>query len=199
LEWISPLADKAEKILDVGGESPFTKIIRQRWPGKLSPYYFGDLRDGFLIRDCDLIICAEVLEHIADREAAELQTEWNGTGTHMLLASCWLSLRPGGMLFLSTPNAASTTSLKHLLYGEPAFIYRPHVREYCPREIKEMVSAVGFKIERFATFDIWNNAITQQQRDEIVKFLKHGGYSLDERGEDVFALCRKPAETTRAA
>ncbi len=192
LEWISQLADAAENILDLGGESPFTKIIQRRWPGKLKPYYGGDVRRGFVIPGCDLVLCQEVLEHVSDLDRGEIQA-------HMLLASCWLCLKPGGHLFLTTPNCCSITAIHHALNLVPPMIYRPHVREYAPFELDEMIRAVGFEIIKRETFDVWRNAISVKSWEEIRGFIKRFGYSEELRGEDIFCLARRPLESKTAA
>ena len=191
LLWIAPLADKAERILDVGGESPFTEILRKRWPGKITPYYGGDLRSGFLIRDCALIICTEILEHVEDCEHEGIQSEWKGTGVHNVLASCWMSLQPGGHLFITTPNPCSITAIHHALTLAPPMIYPPHVRELTPYQLDEMVRAVGFEILRRETLDVWRNAISMREHAQIAKFIAQENYPAELRGEDVFCLATK--------
>lgn len=198
LDWIAPIANDARRILDVGGPSPFTKLLNERWPGKTVPYFEMDLRSGFVVSDCDLILAMEVIEHIADCESGKIQAEWVGTGTHMLLASCWMSLRPGGHLFLTTPNCCSITAIHHALLLAPPMLYRPHVREYSPYELDEMVRLVGFEILRRETLDVWLNAISGVAHRSIMDFILKRGYTDELRGEDIFLLARKPLEPTRA-
>ncbi len=194
LDWIAPIAEAAGpfSILDLGGISPFTNLLQDRWPGKLVAYYNGDLREGFVIPDCDLVLCMECLEHVADIEREDLQTEWRGSGTHMLLESCWVSLKPGGHLFLTTPNANSITTIHHALNHQPPMMYRPHVREYSPYELDEMIRQIGFEIIRRETLDCWLNAIGKNSHRKIAAFINDAGYSTDLRGEDIFCLARKP-------
>lgn len=199
LEWIAPLADKAEKILDIGGESPFTRLVHKRWPGKLTPYYGGDLRQGFVVSECDLILAMEVLEHIEDSSHDDVHTEWRGTGTQMMLASCFVSLRPGGHLFLTTPNPCSITAIHHALNLTPPMLYRPHVREYSPYELDEMVRAVGFEIINRETLDVWRNAISDKAHKAISKFILAENYPPELRGECTFLLAKRPGESKTAS
>jgi SAM-dependent methyltransferase len=200
LEWIAPIADKAEKILDLGGVSPFTKLLQERWPGKLMPYLNADLRQLFIVKDCDLILCMECLEHIPDCEDRErFQHRWTGTGTESLLASCWMSLKPGGHLFLTTPNCCSITAIHHALNLTPPMIYRPHFREYAPYEVDEMIRAIGFEIVRRETLDVWRNAISMREHAGIKRFIEEENYPAELRGEDVFVLAKRPIESKTSA
>ncbi len=195
LEWIAPVADKAERILEIGGSTRFTELVNARWPGKLKPFYGGDLRGGFFIRDCDLILAMEVLEHVEDAEHEGIQAEWHGTGVHNVLTSCWMSLSLGGHLFITTPNANSATVLHHVLNMAPPAIFRPHIREYSVYELDEMVRSVGFEILRRECLDVWNSTPGKQHR-AIMDFIRKEKYDDHLRGECTFALCRKPLETT---
>lgn len=192
LLWIADLADKAERILDVGGESPFTEIIRKRWPGKLVPYYGGDLKNGFDLKEpVDLILAMEVAEHIHDRETDEISTEWTNSGVLKMLASCHLSLKEKGILFLTSPNCASITSLHHCLSHRAAMLYRPHVREFSVYELDMLVQQSGFTILKRETVDSWRNAISDEQHKRIAQFIKASHYPTELRGENIFVIAEK--------
>lgn len=193
LEWIAPYAEKATKILELGGRSKFTEFLVERWKSKLSAHYDGDLREGVWMQDCDLILAMEVLEHLSDVEPEwEVPREWKGTGTSNFLMGCWNSLKPGGVLFLTTPNPCSVTAIHHALNLAPPMLYRPHVREYSPYELDEMIRGLGFEILKRETHDVWLNAISPRAHARITKFIRDSNYSTDLRGEDIFLLCRKP-------
>lgn len=73
-------------------------------------------------------------------------------------------LRPGGLLYLSTPNLRSLVGIANFLLLGRAYscCARPyleytklrtighmgHVREYTPREVREFLSAVGFRVQK---------------------------------------------------
>jgi SAM-dependent methyltransferase len=204
LEWLRPLlgdditesptGSKPRHVLECGGESPFTRALRG-W-GVDVEGTTHDLRDesnGPADR-WDGVLCMEVLEHINDRNppAGRIAAEWQGDGVRCLLAEIYRWLRPGGWLFLTTPNAASITVLHHAMGLRPPALFRPHVREYAPYELDELVRAAGFAIERRETIDVWRNAISEADHQRIVRFLAGAGYSTELRGEDIFLLARKP-------
>lgn len=81
-----------------------------------------------------------------------------------VLAECLRVLRPGGLLMLSTPNMRSYRGVFALVRrGRSAFLqphiydeyakldslgHMGHVREYTPRDVRELLRRVGFTVER---------------------------------------------------
>lgn len=191
MEWLRPLLTGKPRLLECGGVSAFTEQLRAQWVPVDGTK--GDLRygTGGTEGTYDGVLCMEVLEHIADQEPAGISAEWQGDGARALLGSIFRSLKPGGWLFLTTPNAASITTIKHALRLAPPQLYRPHVREYAPYELDELVRAAGFAIERRETLDVWRNAISPEEHRAIIAFIARSGYPKELRGEDIFLLARK--------
>lgn len=185
LEWLKPYLLPENLVLELGGSSDFTAFLPSRYASE------GDLRYPLPNKDhsVDVVLCMEVLEHIADTDG--LHTEWQGDGVRTALSEAYRVLRPEGVLFLTTPNAASITAIHHALNLAPPQIYRPHVREYVPYELDELVRAARFKIIRRETLDVWRNAITEDQHQRIAKFIYYAGYPVGLRGEDIFLLAAK--------
>ena len=99
----------------------------------------------------DLVIACEVVEHLAMDPMA-------------LFAGANRVLKPGGHLFVSTPNAASIQNFIKLARLMPAGIaqqfrrpfslarmYERHNREYTPFTLGEMCAASGFSVELMET------------------------------------------------
>lgn len=98
----------------------------------------------------DRVLATEILEHLAN--------------PGLFLSECWRVLRPGGGLWLTTPNvvdargrlrAARGRSPQSHLFG----IARPfrmnewvHRREYAPEEIRRMLGEVGFRVTDLHTW-----------------------------------------------
>jgi SAM-dependent methyltransferase len=119
-------------------ESAFARSNVQfvRWNLEETPYPF---RDGSF----DVALLTEVLEHLRDYPLKGLSE------IHRIL-------RPGGVLLLTTPNAASPmnrirlalgrtvyTSLSDWMFGLP---HARHAREYTVVELRQLVTHAGFEV-----------------------------------------------------
>lgn len=190
LEWLLPRVTPDSLILELGGASVFSTMLAEH--GLQVSVHDADLRyplnRGSTMYDA--VLCMEVIEHVADTDG--LHTEWVGDGVASMLKESFRVLKPGGTLFLTTPNAASITAIHHALRLAPPAIYRPHVREYAPYELDELVRAAGFHIDRRETLDVWRNAISPGDHERIARFIRASGYPAALRGEDIFLLATKP-------
>ena len=85
----------------------------------------------------DVVVCADVLEHLPRPE--ELLEQIRG----------WLA--PGGTLLVSLPNVANVTVRAGLLlgrfpYAEKGILDRTHLRFYTRRSARELLERAGFRI-----------------------------------------------------
>jgi hypothetical protein len=101
---------------------------RERWRLDLGPY--------------DVIVLAEVIEHLY-------------TAPELVLAYLRELLVPGGLLFVQTPNAAALWKRRMLLRGKNPYERirldpgdPGHFREYTAAELREILAAAGFAVER---------------------------------------------------
>jgi SAM-dependent methyltransferase len=83
----------------------------------------------------DLVLCADMLEHVLD-----LQT---------LLSEVRRVLRPGGELAVSTPAHSRLTGLRVFVRGfERAFDpLSPHIRFFTRRSLRALLDAMGYQVE----------------------------------------------------
>jgi SAM-dependent methyltransferase len=97
----------------------------------------------------DQVVAMEVIEHL-------------GVDPMFMLAEANRVLKPGGQLLLTTPNITSLASVylqlwsRHPAVGRQAYgpgITDRHNREYTPNEIKTVLTAGGFEVCQFDTFD----------------------------------------------
>lgn len=94
----------------------------------------------------DVVVAADVIEHVADQRD--------------FVAACHAVLRPGGMLFLATPNRLSLGLEPHVRVWGVGFLPRrlapryvralsgrryDHVRLLSARELRRLLSAAGFE------------------------------------------------------
>jgi 2-polyprenyl-3-methyl-5-hydroxy-6-metoxy-1,4-benzoquinol methylase len=85
----------------------------------------------------DVVVCADVLEHLPRPEA--------------LLARIREWLAPGGLLFVSLPNIANVSVRAGLLlgqfsYAEKGILDRTHLRFYTRRSARDLLEEAGFRI-----------------------------------------------------
>jgi 2-polyprenyl-3-methyl-5-hydroxy-6-metoxy-1,4-benzoquinol methylase len=85
----------------------------------------------------DVIVCADVLEHFADRE--------------MLLGLIRGWLKPGGVLFASLPNIANVSVRLGLLFGkfryaDRGILDRTHLAHYTRATAGELLEEAGFRV-----------------------------------------------------
>ncbi len=198
LEALRPHLARGMRVLCLGDAGTFEKTIFDLTGDVLA--YTYDLRKPFSPQiggeSIDLVLCMEVLEHVHDQEA-EKPTEWRATGTRNLLAESFRLLKPGGLLFLTTPNACSLNALAKLLTMQPPMVFRPHVREYAPSELVAMVADAGFTIESVATHDCWGGGVDAHSAALIEELLARHAHASPHRGEDIFLKARKPAAISK--
>ena len=199
-EWIAPLmrAEKPETIVcEFGGGSPFQDLVRECWPACQLIYTDPcDLREP-LPRDhgdqwADLVLCMEVLEHIKDRERDDRATFTSG-GIRNMLAEAFRILRPGGRLFLTTPNLACWYSIHLLLCKQHPYFFQLHNRELTAHEVNAFLIEAGFTIERQESIDVWGqHGLTADRIERLDYALTTLGYDVGGREDCLFTLARKP-------
>lgn len=110
----------------------------------------------------DVVSLFEVLEHFK-------------YGPQMFMTEVNRILKPGGRLVMTTPNITSATALTRAMMGEhPAEVSfyhldfahgRVHPLEYTRRQLTDLLTAFGFVMERYGTFNI--GAFTKEECDAI--------------------------------
>lgn len=95
----------------------------------------------------DLIICAEVMEHLY-------------TSPNRLFQNFYSSLNPKGYLIVQTPNAVALRKRLLLLFGKNPYevprenLKNPgHYREYTATELRQLATKTGFGVEKLIIDD----------------------------------------------
>jgi SAM-dependent methyltransferase len=90
-------------------------------------------------REFDVVVCADILEHLPSPEE--------------LLAAIHKWLKPGGVLLVSLPNVANITVRLSLLlgrfsYAERGILDRTHLRFFTKRTARALLEDAGFRVNR---------------------------------------------------
>lgn len=198
LKFIEPLLPSVKKALELGEPGPFTYLVEHFFPGIAIDYVNEDLRYS-ISRDSncyDLILNMEVIEHIKDQKESIL-TEVDFSGLKQFIRECNRVLKPGGKMFVTTPNAGSYNNLNLLFNHEPGWMWRNHFREFQPKELSDFLREGGFTITQLSTQHVWpqrnDHRYTRviQLLDSLKKSLRFGSARQFLRGDEIFLICEK--------
>jgi 2-polyprenyl-3-methyl-5-hydroxy-6-metoxy-1,4-benzoquinol methylase len=131
----------------------------------------------------------EVLEHIKDREDGTFHC-FDFSGVNNFLSECLRVLKPGGIMFLTTPNAHNLTNLVRILEGNTPMFFRPHVREYGANEVADMLTQAGFKIKAKKTINVWKE-LAQDKFIWLKGIAESCGSDISMMNNDTFILATK--------
>ncbi len=198
LKYIEPLLPSVTKALELGEPGPFTYLVEHFFSGISIDYVNEDLR-YFISKDSnqyDLILNMEVIEHIKDQKESIL-TEVDFSGLKQFIRECHRVLKPGGKMFVTTPNAGSYNNLNLLFNHEPGWMWRNHFREFQPKELSNFLAEGGFTITQLSTLCVWPQR-NDHRYTQIIKLLdslkKRMGFSSSRqflRGDEIFLICEK--------
>lgn len=176
------------KIFEAGGFSVFTSMLH-KFVGNIDIVHADeDLRSLNSISHSSIsnIICMEVIEHINDKNTLH---DFVFDGVKKMLSSFWEILEPGGRIFLTTPNACGIFSLQKILLGKSPLLWCRHIREYSIPELLAMCEILGFEVESVHTEYVFTKGDDPTRWFDL---LAKQGYSLGNRGDDIFIILRKP-------
>lgn len=191
-----PYLSKAKSVLELGGHSRIGVFARDVF-GIDYRGYEGELRDPYdLPSDAfDVVLCLEVLEHLKDARRSETTINdiacWNYSGVMNLLQESYRVMKPGGVLLVTTPNAASVDVIGRVLAGDPPQMFNPHVRELAPRQVKAFAELVGFQLELFGTYFAWGEC-SAELREKVLDFITSVGFDPSNRGDDAYYVLQRP-------
>jgi len=154
---------------------------------KLAPF---DLEQGFPFADdsFDVVTAFEVIEHVVSTPRA-------------LLREAARVLKPGGVLYLGTPNVCAWAKVRRLMshvhpYDSAAYGLKfdgrhpmCHVYEYEPWTLKRLVASEGFSIVACDTWDPYENDPTGP-RDALLRMLVTGSLAVTGHLKDAAQLWR---------
>lgn len=189
---------QAKVILEVGAPGAFTEGLRSMLPDLVIENSTADLRTVFTDkRDYyDLILNMEVIEHMKDLDVPEdwfHRDAYVGDGLKNFVNTCYQCLKPGGKMFLTTPNLSSIGTLWRVMNCGNPFSYELHIRELSVSDLWKALTDAGFKIDRYTTMRCYEqNQVPPEKEARILGFLRELNLPTDNRDEVQFVLASKP-------
>jgi len=150
LEAIGRHVPPNSSILDVGWPTIFTDLLTNLGHAVFNAAW--DIRDTWPREDrtVPVVLLMQVVEHLKDPATSAFDA-FTYEGLTGALNEVKRVLKPGGIVFISTPNLSSAESLKRLISGGSPMRYNPHVREYAASEIEWWVQNAGLKVIEVTT------------------------------------------------
>jgi SAM-dependent methyltransferase len=195
-KWIAEILQHlpdGQTALDLGVESITSDYWRLKFPAVHWSNTNWDLRYPWKTENgtIDLIVCTELVEHLSDPANEIFNEGFYKFGFIALLKESYQALKPGGYLFITTPNAASILHIKLILQGDPPWFFDKHVREYTMNEVVHQAREVGFEIVRNSDIHCMS-VMSYTDFSPIFQMLLENGFSTAGRGDDLFVVVRKP-------
>lgn len=138
----------------------------------------------------DSALCLEVIEHLSDLRYQEATTL---SGLFTFLDELFRVVRPGGKILITTPNAASIWTIQRALLQQVPMMYEWHFREFTVDELRRIMEFIGFEVVSITTEFVWH----KWDFTPIIEFMKSHGYSLKDRGDDIFLVLSRPEKRCR--
>ena len=184
---------KDAMIIELGGASPISDFLNLQFDCFTTE---SDLRLEIDAADecADIVMSFEVLEHIKDipEKTFDEITLFQESGARFLASEIMRILKPGGLHFMTTPNATAANNIHLLLEGVPPMTYRPHVREYSREEIMGLFCE--FELVHHETQ--CNFFLIDDQGKEMTELILSLGGDGENRGDDHLFIFRKAAAAT---
>ena len=156
---------------------------RSGWEHDFTFDHFNIECDRFPYEDesFDLVLCCEILEHLPTDP------------THMLAEIHRVARKPDGVMVLTTPNATRVDNLLRMTDGRNVYeslsgygAYGRHNREYTVDELRDLLIATGFLVDRVFARDVHGVLPIPRRVRRIA--------ATGDRGDNLFAIARAVGE-----
>lgn len=188
IKWISDkLRDSDCMGLDVGYENPIAKYLRQEGHPKFGPMVVhlvtSEIRNRWgADSPVDFVMMNEVVEHIHDLPTEDYtdRAMWTGSGLNAALKNALEALRPGGKLFITTPNVLSVANLSNFIRGKHPMNYDKHVREYTQFDLLDAIENAGFQPKELIGMDVYNHKLQLSEWEMTLNTIRSASYLISD-------------------
>lgn len=154
------------------------EISRKQWDIEKTRLDYND-------EQFDYILFTEILEHISI------------THPKYILSDLFRLLKPGGILYLTTPNVSCFTNILQLvknknIFWDPDIFYGStdrHNREYTSHDIEKILKDANIKNYDISFFSTWGN--TKQTSVRLIKFLINHNFNNRLLDNTIEVICKK--------
>jgi SAM-dependent methyltransferase len=186
---VQPLLTRESAVLCLGMPGTFEALLREFIGCSVESTGETDLRYITTSTTYDLILCMEVIEHVRDQEGGDVAT-FTASGILNMLKFAHESLKPGGKLFLTTPNVNSWRNLWLWMKNLHPYMFPPHHRELCKKDVQDLMKKSGKWTEELAmATDCWSNhGCSAEQVGKMFSMMRGKGVdcSAETRADDLF-------------
>lgn len=180
--------------MDMGVESVSSDFWRSQFPQIKWQNTDWDVRYPWKSSEAsaDLIVCTELIEHLSDQPNDIFNEGFYKSGFVAFARESYRALKPGGYLFLTTPNGASIFHVRLSLQGKSSWYFDKHVREYTMEEVLTVLQNAGFQVVKQRDIHCLTT-VNHPNHSHIFRLLLENDFPASGRGDDLFVLVQKPA------
>lgn len=181
------IARSGHKVTGIDLNDEYLVKYNPGWLGEITRIKWNIETDrlNFPDQSFDCILFTEILEHIAI------------THPRILLADLYRMLKPGGVLYITTPNVSCFTNILHLLRNKNIFWDQDifygsldrHNREYTSEDVEKALKYAGIANYRINFFSTWSN--TKPAPAMLIKFLVEHNMNKRLIDNTIEAICHK--------
>jgi SAM-dependent methyltransferase len=181
LSWIFPFVlgpdgniRNDQRLLDVGGPSPWFDFLRSVGLNvdNTDERELTQMWEGIQPNTYDLVMCMEVIEHVKDLPGR--RDEFDASGIRALVGEIARVLKPGGSLFMSTPNICCYAGIYRMMKNTHPFVYAPHHRELAAPDVVGYLRERNLEVSQLDYELVWTHPVPHDVKKFLLELCSNG-------------------------